>query len=507
MPKDYKPSNAFVNAVKAKGGMKYFDLGGPTSPAPLAQPTTVSAPNQPGTPTSGVTNPGSSAFNSAVGATNNFEAPLNQGIQGVANNVGGVFQGIGTAFTPQNQYQASLAPTSNLDYSGVIGNSAGQSQAGYGQLQSNIGNEQNLEQQLINQGNGQGPNPALAQLNQTTGQNVQNQAALAAGQRGASSNAGLIARQAGQQGAATQQASVGQAATLGAQQQLAAQQGAAALQGQIGNQVTNEQQVNNQLFSGATGANNAQNANLVTNYGNAQGINANVAQNNTNSVAQSTGGLLGGASSLLALLAHGGEVKHFDSGGMAQATLGTDSETPAAPIVTGTPSASTGSGPISWVGKFLNGTASNIGQPSSTPAATPAAATALPSSTASQVNVGQGFEQAGKNLAGSGGIQSLFSSLAKGGKVPAMVSPGEVYLPPSKVKEVASKGANPIKAGEHISGKAKVKGDSLKNDIVPKALDEGGIVIPRHITQGKDAPKKALAFVQAIQAKQGLKRK
>jgi hypothetical protein len=88
-----------------------------------------------------------------------------------------------------------------------------------------------------------------------------------------------------------------------------------------------------------------------------------------------------------------------------------------------------------------------------------------------------------------------------------MVSPDEVYLPPSKVKEVAHKGANPMKVGEHIPGKAKVPGDSLKNDTVPKLLDEGGIVIPRHITQGADAPKKAADFVRAIQAKQGLKRK
>lgn len=87
--------------------------------------------------------------------------------------------------------------------------------------------------------NGQGPNPALAQLNQTTGQNVANQAALMAGQRGASSNVGLIARQAAQQGAATQQAAVGQGASLEAQLQLNALSGLTAQQQAIGNTNTN----------------------------------------------------------------------------------------------------------------------------------------------------------------------------------------------------------------------------------------------------------------------------
>lgn len=93
--------------------------------------------------------------------------------------------------------------------------------------------------------------------------------------------------------------------------------------------------------------------------------------------------------------------------------------------------------------------------------------------------------------------------MAKGGKVPAMVSPGEVYLPPNKVKEVAKDHKNPLKAGEHIKGKAKVKGDSEKNDTVAKTLDTGGIVIPR--TKAKDSDK-AAKFVQAIVAKKGLRK-
>jgi hypothetical protein len=57
-------------------------------------------------------------------------------------------------------------------------------------------------------------------LSQATGANTANQAALMAGQRGSGANAGLMARQAAQQGAANQQNSAGQAATMQANQSL-----------------------------------------------------------------------------------------------------------------------------------------------------------------------------------------------------------------------------------------------------------------------------------------------
>lgn len=112
------------------------------------------------------------------------------------------------------------------------------------QAQNGVQNQSQVYGQLQGVANGTGPNPALAQLQQQTGQNVANQSALMAGQRGAGANVGLIARQAAQQGAATQQQAVGQAATLQAQQQL----GAIGQAGQIAGQ-----QVQNQI--GATSAN------------------------------------------------------------------------------------------------------------------------------------------------------------------------------------------------------------------------------------------------------------
>lgn len=124
-------------------------------------------------------------------------------------------------------------------------------------------------------------------------------------------------------------------------------------------------------------------------------------------------------------------------------------------------------------------------------------------------------------LAAQGGAVPFMPSYAKGGPisgqshvhayfqggktkgVPAMVSPGEVYLPPNAVKEVAH-GADPIRAGQKIPGKAAVKGNSLKNDTVPKTLEEGGIVLPRSVMQSKNPHWAAHKFVSEVMAKQGL---
>src|SRR5882672_3276711 len=100
--------------------------------------------------------------------------------------------------------------------------------------QSNVFNQQQmLANQLGRQAQGQGPNPALNQLSMTTGQNIANQAALMAGQRGVGNNPGLAARNIANQGAAIQQQATGQAALQRAQQQLAAQQQLQAQQGQM----------------------------------------------------------------------------------------------------------------------------------------------------------------------------------------------------------------------------------------------------------------------------------
>lgn len=81
--------------------------------------------------------------------------------------------------------------------------------------------------------------------------------------------------------------------------------------------------------------------------------------------------------------------------------------------------------------------------------------------------------------------------LAHGGevaeKVPALVSPGELIVPP---------GGSP-KDGRVVPGQAWVAGDSETNDTVPVKLDEGAVVVPRTVTQSLD-PRRVAEFMAAV---------
>jgi hypothetical protein len=90
-----------------------------------------------------------------------------------------------------------------------------------------------------------------------------------------------------------------------------------------------------------------------------------------------------------------------------------------------------------------------------------------------------------------GGVSALKGLFAEGGQV-------------GNLKE--NYGRN-MKSGGHVHGKAKVKGDSYSNDTVKAMLSPGEIVIPRSIAQGQNAPDKARAFVEAVLAKQHMRKK
>lgn len=203
------------------------------------------------------------------------------------------------------------------------------------QNQSNVFNQdQGLVNQYSDLASGLGPNPAQAQLAQSTGNNIAAQNALMAGQRGVGSNAGLLARQAAMQGANIQQQAVGQGATLQAQQELSALGAKQGALNNLGSLATN--QVGQQI--GATNALNStaqtnQNSllNALGNYNSAQvgnvdtqnKANASIANNNANNTSDFIGGALNGlgasgilgsnASAGLALLAEGGEVDQAKS--------------------------------------------------------------------------------------------------------------------------------------------------------------------------------------------------
>lgn len=214
---------------------------------------------------------------------------------------------------------------------------------------------------------------------------------------------------------------------------------------------------------------------------------------------KSGGGGGGGMSSmmgLLALMADGGEVE-----------ANSQSQTP-----------DSGYGGQSKFGKYLHSTKVNA---QSTPAA---------ESTPNYGNPGanalyQGVSSLGKNLMQPSSPKNMSGMLpasntdqptpnqngmfaaAKGGNVPALVSPGEQYLPPEDVKKVAKDGKNPLEVGERIPGKPKHPGNDYRNDTVKKTLKSGGIVIPNKIMQSKNPHIEAMKFVHAHIAKnrKGLK--
>jgi len=445
------------------------------------------------------------------------------------------------------------------------------------QGQNGIGNQSSVYNQLQGIANGTGPNPAMAALNQATSANTADQAALMAGQRGAGSNVGLIARQAAMQGGANQQAAAGQAATMQAQQSLGAlnQLGGLATQ-QIGQQagatnaLSGAQQSEQQTLLGGIGQ---QNAAAVQQQANQNNVNGQMAQ----AGAAAQGGVFSGIAGGLGI---GGAATHY-KGGLIEQNYAVG-------------------GPVRQ--KFANGTPNNpvnsnynasaaqaIGSAPTVTLAPPvsqanAAASAAPKYTAPATSqssnqpgqslgqsgqqigtaIGKGISALGSKIAGiwgnnttSGGGQAttpdgvaspddwysamtapgdgttpdysnpisdptLSSSqatdalagpelsmpditpFAKGGKVPAMVSPGERYLPPKEVAKVAKGEKKAAQAGEEIKGKAIVPGDSLKNDVVPKTLESGGVVLPRTVNKSPDRDAKAEAFVNSILHKHGL---
>lgn len=368
--------------------------------------------------------------------------------------------------------------------------------------QSNVfGQQQGLANQLQGVANGTGPNPAQSMLNQATGQNVSNQAALMAGQRGASQNVGLMARQAAMQGANTQQQAAGQGATMQAQQSLGAMN---QLQGQQANmanvaqnEVANQQGGLNQLNSNSLN----QQANLMGLQANINSSNAGIAGINAKGQQAILGGVMQGIGSGMQMLADGGTIagqpqvqvaptqdpnrpksnvgKMFHDTGAAMAPNQED------PLTKG--SSAMGND----IGKGIKGLFSSA--PNPTPDMTN-----IPGTNASDYT----DLNTGTNANDYNQLPDVKTELAKGGKVPAMVSPGEQYLPPKDVKKVAQ-GANPLAEGERIPGKPKYKGNNYANDTVPKTLESGGIVIPNKVMQSKNPAHEAKKFVAAVLAKQG----
>ena len=524
------------------------------------------------------------------------------GTAGGANGTGFASPTGSTIQTPVTDAQAQTA------YQGVQNSLQGQQSLLTAlQGQNGIQNQSQVYNKLQNIANGQGPNPAQTMLNQATGANTANQAALMAGQRGASQNTGMIARQAAMQGAANQQNAAGQGATMQANQSLNAlgqMQGSANTMAgqQIGaTQNLTQAQQNEQanLLNAIAGQNNANvgmQSNINNNNAALAGINMQGQQNLMGGMMQGVGsltGMMGAAGGQVTdkgfkrKMADGGDVDStpVDAAPNSNDNMPSAPESSPAPADPGTPapmqttgvnvsagpnigstniptisnafqskSGGGGGGGMSsllglaammaeggrvgydsggYVGVGVSG-GPNIGSTS-----IPTIQNAFnfkwkksdkkPQSSLGQMVAGGAGDSGGSadpnqdpnaprtinpGVDNTGGMSpgaemgnapnpigsqdnSMSLMAAEGGKVPALVSPGERYLPPKEVKAVAAGKKSPMEAGQKVPGTPKVGGavNSYANDTVPADLDEGGIVIPRSITQGPNAHWNAMRFV------------
>jgi hypothetical protein len=514
---DAKKKAEFVRAMGkkrlkfAKGGAvrrKRFADGGTALNGPTDSGTHQNASN----PNTGVLG----TIGGALGLNNNFQAS-GASIQAGTNNeqLNQAYTGAQNAIGAQSNLTNQLTPGVNTA----------------------VQNQNALANQYLAMTQGQGPNPALAQLNQTTQQNINNQAALMAGQRGASANAGLIARQAAQQGAATQQQAAGQAATMEAQQQIAAQQNlqnlAASQVSQAGQAVSglNSAQQNEQniLQSANTAANNA-NVGMQSSINSA---NAQTAASNQGMAGNILGGVVSGVSSLVGgLFAEGGKVdehhlklaemnahslnhaQKFADGGMAFNPVAQSSGPVLAPApVLAAPQGNFMASPLAKdVGKAFEGLKDRPREQSdedarqgylTADADLGVSGVDNPEDMLGADNLDQQMpDSEGAFMAAHGGM--AFSPghferyFADGGEVPAMVSAGEVYLNPDQVHRVLKEDVDPKDIGHKFKGKAKVKGDSYKNDTIPTTLREGGVVIDR---EHMGSAEKRKLFVHQAMAK------
>lgn len=520
----------------------HYDLGGPVAPT---QGQTVSASSAPllSGPGAAPTAPGTvnttNGLTSALGIGTNFQG--NQAQIQAGTNAGQLNTAYTGAQQGLNQQQGLVSATQPLS-----------TQA--------IGSQGQLLGQLEGEAAGtSGPSPAQAQLNQNTGANIANTAALQASQRGAAANPGLIAQQAAQQGAQTQQNAVGQAATLSAQQQLAEQQQLQSLQtGLVGQQATAVQNA----ASGAQGeqsilqnANAAENNASVASQASVNSANAAAAQANAATGTSLLGGLASGVSAGLVAGAAFAPAAVFAKGGLVKK--------PMPPMKMAAGGVLSPGQPVSFAGQYLNSTSpSNFQAAGSAGFGGGASAANVGSAPSFQQPSSPNLSQAGIAAAqylnnpysgtpgtaptGVGGAYGLggqdmsnqLGEMAPGSPIPSPTSASDLTMPDigssataptslglgadtslarggrvrrplppmGKNLQLVSRGG-PVKA-ENKKEMPKKSGDSYSNDTVPAMLSAGELVVDKD-TMNDQGPigQMARALAQHIEAKNSMKKR
>ncbi len=350
-----------------------------------------------------------------------------------------------------------------------------------------------LAQMLMKQAQGQGgPSPAENMLTQASNQNTANSAAQLAGVRGM--NPAAAARLIQQQGMNQGQQLANQAGVLRANEQLQNQNQLAGLLGTQRGQDLNQAQGNVAAMQGNTnllgtlgGLQNQQNAGQIQNALGAQQINSGVAAGNAQTNAAVSGGILsslaasgggsssgggggGGMMSMMGGMAHGGMVPGYDEGGFIEGSP-LDAMKEEMPVVipqstaAGVPAQTVGAGAAAGVdaGSQVTENVPNMAQTPGTTSQVPQYGDQNPGA----------YKEAGQALGKGIGDQIEF------------------------IKKMFTMGMG-SKGGNVVGGSAPVKGDDPKNDTVPAMLSPGEAVLPRSVTQSKDAPEKAKEFMKAL---------
>jgi hypothetical protein len=240
-----------------------------------------------------------------------------------------------SATAAQSTFQAQQAPLDEISgYGNAVAGGAQGVQAAQIAAGRTAAGQKALAAQLAQQVLGKGPNPALEQLKQTTGQNIQQATGMIASQKGI--NPALATRVAALAGANANQTAAGQAATQAAQQQLAAQNlQAQALSTQRGQDIAQQNSALG-LMGTAGQLQQGQNAQRIQNLAQQQALNqgtasqnaalanqagltnaqlaTNAATTNAGTNTQILGGVLSGLGAAAATFAKGGKVD-FRKGG------------------------------------------------------------------------------------------------------------------------------------------------------------------------------------------------
>lgn len=395
---------------------------------------------------------------------------------------------------------------------------------------------QQLIQALQQQAAGQGPTVAQNQLNQSTAQNINRSAAMAASSKGV--DPALAAKMGIDSAANANQTAAGQAATLRAQEQLGAM-------GQLGNAINSQSNVNlgmaglaGQLANTYGGLNNQSQLGQQQIQAGAEKQNASFGQN-------LLGGALGGAgvsgTNIKGGSWQGGEIGYAGGGQVAMPSLGEYdaynlnhqqpvqvnphpaqfAQVAQAPSYSDSSesggSARQGGSAIGQLAKdqlsklFQSTAPQAPGQPA--PGSNPSDYQNLSQTPGSNpgdyMNLEDATQATGEATtdAATGAEGADAGAAAAGSDAAAVGADAAAAAEAAEATEAMTTLAAALARGGAVgSGKRKmIPGDHPQNDIVPAMLSPGEIVIPRSIAQSPEAAKKAAAFVAAIKRSKGKK--